>query len=68
MDDIVTRLREHAKPKDWHTPKHPMNDWVGRWATDRLCEQAAAEIERLRAEVARLGAFLHPIGEKARRG
>ena len=26
------------------------------------------EIERLRSDVARLGAFLHPIGEQARRG
>ena len=30
-------------------------------------EQDACEIERLRAEVARLGSFLHPIGEQARR-
>lgn len=33
-----------------------------------VCWEAAAEIERLRAEVARLGSFLHPIGEEARRG
>ena len=48
-DDIVTRLREHAKPKDWHTPGHPMNEWVDRRTTDRLCEHAADEIEQLRA-------------------
>lgn len=29
---------------------------------------AADEIERLRAEVVRLGSFLHPIGDEARRG
>lgn len=27
-----------------------------------ICAEAADEIERLRAEVARLGSFLHPIG------
>jgi hypothetical protein len=27
-----------------------------------LCWEAADEIERLRAEVARLGTFLHPVG------
>ena len=29
---------------------------------------ARKEIERLRVDLARLGSFLHPIGEEARRG
>lgn len=48
-DDIVTRLRE----AEWN--ENP-NTNVG------LCAEAADEIERLRAEVARLGSFIHPIG------
>lgn len=37
-------------------------------AARAVIAQQKAEIERLRADVARLGSFLHPIGEKARRG
>lgn len=55
-DDIVKRLRqEHVV--GWI---HPAGECV-------TCD-AADEIERLRADLARLGSFLHPIGEKARRG
>ena len=68
-DDIVTRLRQHA-------------EWLSATRTGEVCADAAAEIERLReqvqyrddviamlrADVARLGSFLHPIGEEARRG
>jgi hypothetical protein len=56
-DDIVTRLRDVTEMS-----------WDGDEITDPLCGQAADEIERLRAEVVRLGSFLHPIGEEARRG
>ena len=57
-DDTVTRLRD----AEWNEPSTNV----------RLCADAADEIERLRAEVARLGSFLHPIGtivnEQAVRG
>jgi hypothetical protein len=33
-----------------------------------ICRRQQDEIERLRAENARLASFLHPIGEEARRG
>lgn len=51
-DDIVTRLREaqaecDLSPCDCQCYLH---------------QDAIDEIERLRAEVARLGSFLHPIG------
>ena len=52
-DDILTRLRHiHMEHGD----------------ISELAEDAADEIDRLRAEVARLASFLHPIGEEARRG
>lgn len=53
--DIVTRLRADGVygPTDKTLPPS---------------SEAADEIERLRAEVVRLGSFLHPIGEEARRG
>lgn len=41
---------------------------LGPFETNPLTAAAADEIERLRAEIARLGAFLHPIGNQARRG
>ena len=47
--DIVEYLRLWASPD-------PDNQQV------RDLHRAADEIERLRAEVARLGSFLHPIG------
>ena len=47
-DDIVTRLRHH----------HCFDDA----GCNSITQDAADEIERLRAEVARLGSFLHPIG------
>jgi hypothetical protein len=47
-DDIVTTLR---------TMVQFTNAVAGG-----VCWRAADEIERLRAEVARLGAFLHPVG------
>lgn len=56
-DDIVTRLRDVIEL-----------NWEAEEVTDPLCAEAADEIERLRAEVARLGAFLHPIGEQTHRG
>ena len=46
-DDIVIRLR------DWVLCATP---------TEMVMLEAADEIERLRAEVARLNTFLHPIG------
>lgn len=46
-DDIVIRLR------DWVLCDTP---------TEMVMLEAADEIERLRAEVARLNTFLHPIG------
>ena len=49
-DDIVTRLREVRRPTEMQAQP------------SALCMEAADEIERLRAEVARLGAFLHPVG------
>ena len=55
-DDIVARLRAAARSGD--LPLGVAFD----------CDAVADEIERLRAELARLGAFLHPIAEKARRG
>lgn len=51
-DDIVTRLRERAIVLF-------SNGADGNAFID---EHAADEIERLRAEVARLNTFLHPIG------
>jgi len=54
-DDIVTRLWEFAG--DW--------DHVGLVPGDVL-RKAAAEIERLRAENARLASLLHPIGATIR--
>ena len=62
-DDIVTRL---------HTPYVEPCICVDvvraecRSCCDRI--DAKAEIVRLRADLARLGSFLHPIGEEARRG
>ena len=61
-DDIVTRLRERSR-RFWQTGlDNPAFEMA----------KAADEIERLRAEVARLGSFLHPIGavinEQAVRG
>ena len=47
-DDIVSRLLDFT----------PLNDAD----VARLMLDAADEIVRLRAEVARLGSFLHPIG------
>jgi hypothetical protein len=64
-DDIVTRLRaefdsctcsgfDDCDCKQCHKRTNcNLYDLVG---------QAADEIERLRAEVARLGSFLHPVG------
>ena len=52
-DDIVTRLRSNHPTPCWWPDDDPPLTWVG---------EAADEIERLRAEVARLGAFLHPVG------
>lgn len=49
-DDIVTRLRKQACPE------------CGLPSTHNQFDEAADEIERLRIEVARLNAFLHPIG------
>ena len=67
-DDIVTRLREECESLK-------VDVQVLREAADEIerlrekiqdlrmhAEQDACEIERLRAEVARLGSFLHPIG------
>lgn len=56
--DIATRLRESngmttSRSSDGFMSIHPDTD---------LMREAADEIERLRAEVARLGSFLHPIG------
>ena len=62
-DDIVQQLH------DWqHIVDESKGDAVVVMLSGRVFGDAAAEIERLRAEVARLGAFLHPIGEEARRG
>jgi len=47
-DDIVSRLR-----KQWNGEFDP---------TGKMLSEAADEIERLRAEVVRLGSFIHPIG------
>ena len=52
-DDIVTRLREHIPI--------PL-EFADEGAPAHLIAEAADEIERLRAEVARLSSFLHPIG------
>ena len=55
-DDIVIRLRKaHEEAKQWIEG--------GRWLCPKtIHSEAADEIERLRKEVARLGAFLHPVG------
>lgn len=52
QDDIVARLRARALIAF-------QNGADGNAFID---EHAADEIERLRAEVARLGSFIHPIG------
>jgi hypothetical protein len=77
-DDIVTRLRkQHTIQYGWklgelvkHTEHNSDPQIRDRMNRCEVCEQwspcdgikAADEIERLRAEVARLGAFLHPVG------
>lgn len=38
-----------------------LREWHTEWDWD-LPDEAAEEIERLRAELARLSSFLHPIG------
>jgi hypothetical protein len=50
-DDIVSRLWQYTP----EAPNTPME-------TRLLLNDAANEILRLRAEVARLGTFLHPVG------
>ena len=52
-DDIVTRLRAYNIGNIGHEASSHMEETL---------YEAADEIERLRAEVARLGSFLHPIG------
>jgi len=46
-DDIVTRLRDECESLKVDV---------------QVLREAADEIERLRAEVARLNTFLHPVG------
>lgn len=73
-DDIGFRLKNHSK-------RPPGCDCVRCEAADEIerlrdkvqdlrmhAEQDECEIERLRAENARLASFLHPIGQEARRG
>jgi len=52
-DDIVTQLRSYDIGSVAHESEYHMTE---------VLAEAADEIERLRAEVARLNAFLHPIG------
>ena len=68
-DDIVTRLRDCGNNCGCHARSfyECVCDGV-EWPNECLNVEAADEIERLRAEVARLGSFLYPIGEEARRG
>ena len=52
-DDIMTRLRAYNIGNIVHEASFHMEETL---------YEAADEIERLRAEVARLSSFLHPIG------
>ena len=52
-DDIVTQLRSYDIGSVAHESEYHMTE---------VLAEAADEIERLRAEVARLNTFLHPIG------
>lgn len=54
-DDIVTRLEELASNYKTTEFEFVHADY------ETVCE-ASYEIERLRAEIARLGSFLHPVG------
>lgn len=54
-DDIIDRLQCTYRNGEW-----PCEECT-------FCA-ARAEIERLRADLAHLGSFLHPIGEQVRRG
>lgn len=64
-DDIVTRLRAEIA-------KAEVAGVLPSWELAKTMWEAADEIERLQAEVSRLGSFLHPIGtvvsEQAVRG
>jgi hypothetical protein len=54
-EDIVTRLRKAvAQTAEANT--------LPSWDFAKIAWEAATEIERLHAEVVRLGSFLHPIG------
>jgi hypothetical protein len=54
-DNIVTRLRKAvAQTAEANT--------LPSWDFATVVWEAATEIERLHAEVVRLGSFLHPIG------
>lgn len=57
-DDIVTRLRESSGM----TTTRSDDGFMSIIPDTGLMREAADEIEWLRAEVARLGSFLHPIG------
>jgi hypothetical protein len=54
-DDIVTRLRKAVA-------QTAEADTLPSWDFATVVWEAADEIERLRAEVVRLGSFIHPIG------
>ena len=71
-DDIVTRLRQQkhrcidCEGRGYFECMnvYPKCESCGGSGVCRKCgdQDAADEIERLRAEVARLGSFLHPVG------
>lgn len=58
-DDIVTRPEQEIDFVEY------LRLWASPNGNDQAVKdlhKAADEIERLRAEVARLGSFLHPVG------
>lgn len=60
-DDIVTRLWEAGRlARNGQMDRDDIGDLLD-WCADTI-DLRDAEIERLRAEVARLGSFLHPVG------
>lgn len=67
-DEVDYISQEAAVADDIVLTAQLLDDILDDWPYRGLTWTLANEVVRLRAEVARLGAFLHPIGEQARRG